>query len=681
MPPKVQKAGGAKGKAGDDKQEELFRAIVLADSFETRFTPFTLERPRCLLPLANTPLLEYTLEFLASAGVDEIYMYAGRHVDQVEAYLETSKWRLDSSPFRHLHFLRDDTATCVGDVMRNLDSKHIFDKSADFLVVSGDVVCDFPIAQALRKHKARREKNKDAIMTMLLREVATTDEPATKPPLPTFVIDPVHERCLHYEEQPTHAAYSSHVDAEVLDTPEVDIRQDLVDCRIDICAPDVLTLYSDNFDHQSPRKDFLYGVLKDHELNGKTIHTYIVQDHFAARVSDLPVYANVTKDIIAEQVPSLAVDNNLFYHASYQRSHHGPTCGKGVIKARPVEIDNKTVLGPETSVGTEARIQHSILGSRCNVGKRCQIRDSYIWDDVMLGANVKINKAVVGSETFIGDDCTLNEGALISFGVRLAPGTNVPAGMKVTRSLEAEGAKSIGGSAFEYLDEDEEDDYAQSGLLYMHPGASDSVSTLGSEASEPDSAINGSRSQSFATNQSDDDTGDRFQHDTVAILLQRMHEGHGADDMLSELMGLRFSGGADEVEVRRAVATALSKRIISQVEEGVAANEATRRTLSSYHTLVRRPNSDQTTAEQIDFMLEAQRYLAKRKEGAKVLLFLAKDLYDLEVFGEESILAWWSDSRSKAEPEMMAVREQTVQFIEWLEEAEEESEDEDEDDD
>jgi translation initiation factor eIF-2B subunit epsilon len=46
------------------------------------------ETKQCLLPLANTPLIEYTLEFLANAGVEEVFLYGGAHTDQVEEYIK-----------------------------------------------------------------------------------------------------------------------------------------------------------------------------------------------------------------------------------------------------------------------------------------------------------------------------------------------------------------------------------------------------------------------------------------------------------------------------------------------------------------------------------------------------------------------------------------------------------------
>lgn len=37
-----------------------------------RFRPITVEQPKVLLPLVNAPLLEYTLEWLASNAVEEV---------------------------------------------------------------------------------------------------------------------------------------------------------------------------------------------------------------------------------------------------------------------------------------------------------------------------------------------------------------------------------------------------------------------------------------------------------------------------------------------------------------------------------------------------------------------------------------------------------------------------------
>ena len=71
---KKAKAGGGGGGGGDEdvKREQKLQAILLADSFATTFRPVTWESPKVLLPHVNVPMLEYTIEFLAQNGVEEV---------------------------------------------------------------------------------------------------------------------------------------------------------------------------------------------------------------------------------------------------------------------------------------------------------------------------------------------------------------------------------------------------------------------------------------------------------------------------------------------------------------------------------------------------------------------------------------------------------------------------------
>jgi len=114
----------AKAGAADEKREDALQAVVIADSFQDRFKPFTLEKPRCLLPLVNIPVIEYTLEFLASNGVQEVFIYCGAHSEAVESFiLGHKRWSPTSalSPFSSLEFIRVSDATSIGDFLRDLD--------------------------------------------------------------------------------------------------------------------------------------------------------------------------------------------------------------------------------------------------------------------------------------------------------------------------------------------------------------------------------------------------------------------------------------------------------------------------------------------------------------------------------------------------------------------------------
>lgn len=73
-----------KGKKGAEKWdvEDVIQAVVIADSFNFRFLPITIENPRALLPLVNRPLIDYTVEFLAVAGVQEIFVFCCAHAEK-----------------------------------------------------------------------------------------------------------------------------------------------------------------------------------------------------------------------------------------------------------------------------------------------------------------------------------------------------------------------------------------------------------------------------------------------------------------------------------------------------------------------------------------------------------------------------------------------------------------------
>ena len=701
MGPKSQKGGG-KGKTGEEEKEDALQAVVLAESFEPNFFPLTAERPRCLLPLVNTPIIEYTLEFLASSGVQEVLLHAGSHSDQVEAYIKSSKWSPPSSPFKELIFVKC-VATSIGDVMRELDQNQDYRLTGDFLVVSGDVVSNFPVEAALKAHKARRVKNRNAIMTMLLREMSWKDRVLAGFTFPTFIIDPTKDRCLHYEEADRGRRTHTHVDhdmvTEMLSEAEIDIRQDLIDCRIDICTEDVLSSWSDNFDHQTPRKDFLKDLLKNYDTNQKTVHTYIIENHYAGRVGNLLAYDRISCDIISRRAFPLCPDSNLFADQNYTRSKQKAYMENPVIISRPNFIESGTVIGRETSIGAGSVVNNSVIGRRCQIGKNVNIQGAYIWDHVTIGNDVKILKALIADESFVGDRCTIEEGALLSTGVHIAAATRVLSNDRLTKTASNAETKSFNGTHADGLasKEEDDDDDRHPGLgrspavpsvkvhfndisVYNMADLADSTSSLSSDASEgsdaPSSYV-GSRSESFATTMSDEDGSssktDHFHHEATSSIFDRMQTATAIQDINVELMGSRLSHNATDHQVRKAVAVAMMKHIQHQVDAGMVVASAARDALGKYRDLVKR--GQDSIADQVDFLLQVQRDLTHRSHGKEILYHILDNLYDMEVFGEEVFTKWWGEEESVSDDEMKDVRGPSGKFIEWLENAESESED------
>lgn len=614
-----------------------------------------------------------------------------------------SKWTSSISPFE-LNIIRS-TAHSVGDAMRDLDQKQLI--TGDFICVYGDVVSNIPMESVLSAHRARREKSKKAIMTMVLREAG--DFHRTKPHQmrPVFVVDPEAERCVHYEQLRPKEHPRLDIAEEVLkDHIEVEIREDLIDCGIDVCTPEVLAQYTDNFDWQMPRRGFLWGVLKDFETNQLTIHTHIMNHGYAARVKNLQAYDAVSRDIVARWAYPLCPDVNLLSDQSYHLGNGNIYKEDGVVLARSSVTGRRSVLGRATCVGDGSAIFDSVIGRRCVIGKRVKLNGAYVWDDARIGDDSVIDKAIIGNEASIGKQCHVQAGALISYGVSIADKTTVNSHSRITkhkrqrkhsRSSSASTMDSIvvweRGEAHEMERDEDEDDIAEtlvSSDIYNMAELSlsaDSISTLDSgDDQEADVVSNrrSSRSDSFASIGSDEGRDARrkvadFHHEAVTGIVDALREGQDASNIQLEFNALRLSSNAQPTQARRAIAVSLMKHIASMIDTGVTPKDAVTSILIPYKGLVEQwvSSGGDDFSEQVDFLLQLQKDLVHRKQGDKILLFVSNVLATNDLVEAEGFEEWWNDPRSSEGEELQGVRQETKPLVDVLA-GDDDEEDEDE---
>ncbi|KAI0035700.1 nucleotide-diphospho-sugar transferase [Vararia minispora EC-137] len=421
MPPK---ASAAKEKLAE--QDEVLQAVILADSFNTRFKPLTTSKPRCLLPICNAPLLDWTLESLALAGVQEVFVICRSHAEQVKAALQKSRWSAPSSSMKIVPILTAKETFSPGDALRDIYTHGII--TSDFVLVSGDLVSSVRIEDAVTVHRERRKKNKDVIMTMVVKESGARHRTKSRGDSAVYVIDPTTDECLHYEPvtgfPPKQVA---RIPREVLDGhPDVEIRYDLLDCSIDICSVEVPSLFQDNFDYADIRRDFVHGVLTS-DLLMKNIHCYVAREGYAARVQDTRSYDAVSKDILARWTFPLVPDD---YHPAGQsyellRGNRYIPRDNSVVLARTCKVGNNTLLGPSSRIGDGAQVLSSTLGARCIIGVNSVVRHAYLFDGVVVGDDCVIEHAIVGAGVSIGSGSRVGRGALVGDGVELGPGSRL----------------------------------------------------------------------------------------------------------------------------------------------------------------------------------------------------------------------------------------------------------------
>lgn len=681
---------------------------------------------QCLLPLANTPLIEYTLEFLAMNGVNEVYIYCGAQTDQVEDYINRSRWSIASRtcPFSVLQFVRVSDARSVGDVLRDMDKRSLVD--GDFILVHGDLVSNMILDGALAAHRKRRETSAANIMTMILRSGGHEEHRTkTNAITPTFVVDSKTKRCLHYDEMsPVSSDRYVSLDPTIVDelSTDFEIRSDLIDAQIDICTPEVLALWSESFDYELPRRNFLHGVLKDWELNGKMIYAEIFDEGYAARASNLQLYDAMSRDVLSRWTYPFIPESNLMPGQTYQRQINGVVVEHGASHAKDAKILN-SIIGQESSIGSGSKVVNSIIGRDCKVGANVTLENCYIWNDVTIDDGTRISRSIVADSAVIGKNCKLPDGTLLSFGVKISEGTSLPPNAVISAKT-VHGASVVpdtsllgGDTNAAPFDDSQDDDYdeedpslLQKSLIYSlaHLSlSSSSVSTLSSEVSEDSfdgkalstdaDASTRSRLSSFAS----DEAGDRmsFHHDAVHGLLDALRAETGDFDSAKlEFMGLRLANDASDAMMRRAVATAFARRAAElltpdhggPLEPAKAAEKA----------LVARKGATKFIdevgvgggiPEQLEFVFALQKALAHAARGPEhhanparvgtLLAALLQQLYALDILEEEGILGWWEDERAVEGEGMAALKDKCRVLVDWLENASEEDDDDEDDSD
>ena len=674
---------------------------------------------QCLLPLANTPLIEYTFEFLAMNGVSEVYIYCGSHMDQVEDYVSRSRWSTasKSSPFSVLQFVRVSDARSVGDVLRDMDKRSLVD--GDFILVHGDLVSNIILDSVLATHRKRREESAANIMTMVLSSAGAHEHRTqTHGITPVFAVDSKNKRCLHYDEiNPLQSDRYISLDPAIPDelSTDFEVRADLIDAQIDICTPEVLALWSESFDYELPRRNFLHGVLKDWELNGKMIYAEILDEGYAARASNLQMYDAISRDMLEGWTSPFVPQTNIVPSQSYAYYDGGVAAENGSLLANDANVSN-SVVGKNSTIDTGSKVSGSFIGRDCKIGANVTLENCFVWNDVIIEDGARISQSILADSAIVGKNCTIADGTLISFGVQVSDNTKLAdgvvistvtaAGEPVTKDTNLLGATTNAARFVDPEDEetdDEDPSHLQKSLIYSlaHLNLStSSVSTLASDISSDDEDDGGftadamsrrSRLSSFA---SDDSAGrTSFHADAVHGLLDALRAESGDFDSAKlEFMGLRLATDASDSMMRKAVATAFARRaaeLLTPEHGALEPSKAAEKALTARKgatKFIDEVGVGGGEAEQIEFILAVQRALlhAKGVETPRAGILLAallQQLYALDILEEEGILGWWGDERAVDGEGMAVLKERCKVLVEWLENASEEEDDDDDDSD
>ncbi|CAK4608954.1 unnamed protein product [Aphanomyces euteiches] len=694
----------------NEKHKHPLQAVLFADSWTNTFRPISLEQPKVLFPLANVPMLDYTLEFLASNGVEEVLIFCTGNASAIEAYLSTStvaqtvKTQCVMSP----------TCLTAGDAIRELDRMQLV-RSDPFILISGDVVSNMNLRAAVEDHEARRKKDSSSIMTMIFKEVQVHH--SVRPLTDDLIVamDSFTNQLVLYETKLSEALIRlSNVAFE--DHSQLSLRYDLMDAHIDICSPDVLVQFSDNFDYQDIRGDFIRNEAQNYEMGNK-IHAHIIAKEFAARVHDPRTYSAITHAILQRWVFPMVPDNNLLGPAStYSHQRHDIYKEKKVVLARTCSVRSTSILAEGTTVGANSIVDKSAIGRNCKIGANVKITNSFLWDNVVVEDNVTIDGAIVCNHAILHHGATVREGCLISHRVVLGANFTVPAYTKLTtvrhvasddgfsddendketkdeEDDEAWNPDHVGDGGVGRiwtLDEDddgdrddsdnEEDDTSRLDRLKLTLiGAADVVARQRSRLGSWD-ALSSSDDEETAMPFEEEDPMERFVRVVMDMVVSGDHGGDDVDNLFLEIKSYKFAQNRSFADCLTAILPGLCNLIPRNNKSAMQIMALLKPKLEKWSGVVKKCiMNDVERLAIIDILATYCTDSANAAVFSGLFRFILQIAYDLEWVTEDNIFAWEENDAAPGHPTLVE-NPAMQEFLEWLREDEEDDDDDDDED-
>lgn len=346
------------------------KALVLAGGFGTRLRPLSCSRPKPLFPVANKPIIDYTLQSLTQAGVDTVIVSVHYMADKIADYLGTSKHGMD------VIVSRERRPLGKGGGIKNAE-KLLGDEQ--FTVINGDIITDIDISRLTAFHEG-----KGGLATIALHRV---EDPSR---YGSVELDG-EDRITRFVEKPGPGQAPSN----------------LINAGVYVLEPELL-------DYMPPARKFdteeeIFPVLaKEGKMFGFEAQGYwsdvgVPGEYLNANAAVLGKMSGDPLNVNADVDP-------------------GATVKKPCVLGDHVHVGADSVIGPNVSimdgshVGRGVTVENSIILAGATFMDGGSVRDAIIGEGVVLERGVKVEPG-----TLIGDYVQIGAGVTLAGGVSICP--------------------------------------------------------------------------------------------------------------------------------------------------------------------------------------------------------------------------------------------------------------------
>lgn len=131
------------------------RAIILSGGVGERLRPLTADKPKAMVEINGKPIMAYQIEWLASYGIEEIFVACGYRHEVMKAYFGNGKdWQVK------IEYLVESTALGRGGALKGA-MNHLFEhkllsKDGVILALNGDLITNLPIDELMKFYEQHK---------------------------------------------------------------------------------------------------------------------------------------------------------------------------------------------------------------------------------------------------------------------------------------------------------------------------------------------------------------------------------------------------------------------------------------------------------------------------------------------------------------------------------------------
>ena len=331
------------------------KGLILAGGKGTRLRPLTINTPKPIVPVANSPFLLYQIDLMQTAGINEIILSLSYQPRKIEDLLK------DGSDYGvWIRYAVEGMPLGTGGAFKNAE-EHI---DSATVVFNGDVMTDIDLAAVVAHHK-----KEGAVATIVLTRV---------------------------ENPSAYGLVETNQDGWIqrfIEKPGPDeITCDTINAGIYVLEPSVLK-YMPKGEPYSFERGLFPTLLERKEPVLSFIH-----DRYWIDIGTPQKYLEVHHDILSGKFMSPRIP-----HSALDRSS----------LAADVVVDQKSIIAPDVTIRGGVRIENCVIGKNCKIDEGVHLTDSVIWSGNTIDADARIARSLVGKGCYIGRSAVLRAGVVL----------------------------------------------------------------------------------------------------------------------------------------------------------------------------------------------------------------------------------------------------------------------------